>query len=391
MQLDRRIDKINQLVTAFSQGRFAMRLNVDDRNDELNACMWSFNILGEELETIAITRDYFNAIFNTIDEMVMVITSKGLLDDVNLAVSDQLGYRKDQLIGQSVDLVAGPGAFQLFRKTGKQALGRRFVRLERQVFITAGGSQFPVDLTLKFVDKDPPQLSKGILLTAKNATDRINAENRVLRAVIDALEQERLRLARDLHDSVGQQLAASRLLVNAAANECGSAEQARKLAAAKLSLDQAQAEIRNVCFEIAPRTLAELGLLPALRELSDHIEQATGTRFKLFCSNGFPALPRSMEIDLFRIAQEFAHNAIRHGAATVIKLALTLGDETVGLQLNDNGYGFDPDHPPGTGMGLQNIKTRVQSHAGQLGLSSAPGATDLRVTMPLMVEPDKKS
>jgi signal transduction histidine kinase len=91
-------------------------------------------------------------------------------------------------------------------------------------------------------------------------------------------------------------------------------------------------------------------------------------------------LGRALEIDLFRVVQEFVGNAVRHGEATVVRVRIRGGPGSVGLLLRDNGKGFETATVQGRGMGLRNMHSRVTSHGGLFRLVSSPGnGTEARI------------
>jgi len=381
--MDKRIDQINQLLTAYSQGRFDMRLPLTNVNDELNACIWGFNIIGEELEEIAITRDYFDAIFNTVSEMVLVVTAKGVIEDLNRAVSDQLGYPKEGLIGQPLDILTGESARSLFREFRQLRAKNGVFMIRNKSFVTITGRAFPVDLSIKYLDGRLRQQPRRILLTAKDLTAQIAAENKGLRAVIDGQEQERRKLARDLHDGLGQKLAAINFLVMAATRECKEEKANQKLSIAQDNLLKAIEEMHRIAFSLMPKTLEDFGLAEAVRELAAQVQHSSSITVNIRQSENFPSVPGPLKIDLFRVVQECIANAIRHSDATRINIHFGASPGQFTLQIVDNGQGFDPTLTGG-GMGLRNMHSRVKSHNGHFRIKARPGAgTTIEITIPI--------
>lgn len=187
--------------------------------------------------------------------------------------------------------------------------------------------------------------------------------------------EERNRLARDLHDSVKQQvfaasmqLASSRTLLSR-----GDAEQAGKyLVEAQQLVQQTQQELTSLIRELRPAELDGQGLEAALREQvlrwSKQSEMVANLRVEGNC-----ILPRNVEDALFRVAQEALANIARHSRATLVQLKLELSTTQVSLSIVDNGQGFDSTRLNGRGVGLQSMRERMRAISGDLHLSSQPG------------------
>jgi PAS domain S-box-containing protein len=429
--MNKQLRYVHTLLAAYSAGNFKKRLKLSNKLDETDAIISGIHMLGEELMDITISRDFFNKIFNTISEMVFVLSSKGIIEEVNRAACDQLGYEKEDLLGRALDGATGCTDSTLFRQIIRHRSPGRLLRLDGRSFTTAKGVAFPVHITVKFMWDRPYQRPGSILLTAKDVTEQLAAENLLLREMINALEQERLRLAQDFHDSLSQQLSGIKFLVGSVVRECGQegllqelktthsalekilaqklpdglgeplsvirfqlveatkayGQEMQKLQAANGSLVDVLAEIRSICFDLMPRTLADFGLLMAVREYCNHAGRYRKVRFSIYHPADFPTLPKDLEIDLFRIIQEFIANALKHGKATLIKVQFSWSSEQVRLQLTDNGKGFwnDNEPPDSSGMGIRNMQSRVKSHNGIFKLNALPGkGTALTIQLPLV-------
>lgn len=380
--MNQRVINIQRLVASYSAGDFGKRIALSENLDETDAVISALHMLGEELAALTVSRDYFNNIFNTVSEMVLVLTAKGEIEELNKAVCDRLGYLKSGLIGRRVEVLTGDGKPSLFRQIRKQPGPDGLVRIWNRSFVTTIGDRLPVELVARVLPGAGVRGRGSILLTAKDMGPRQAAENRLLRAVIDAQEQERQRLARDLHDGLGQQLSAVKFLVSTAARECASPGLREKLQAANESLFDVLALTRRVCRNLMPPSLEDFGLIETVRELGQQLEQAGIMRVSVEVGRDFPELPRPLQIDLYRVVQEFVSNAVRHGEATYLQVRFAGRGEEVEVRLRDNGKGFDPVQVQGNGMGLRNMHSRIRSHQGVFLLESWPGkGTEVRVRL----------
>jgi signal transduction histidine kinase len=247
---------------------------------------------------------------------------------------------------------------------------------------TANGKQMPVVIAAGNLFNDNKR-KIGILLTAKDTTLQTQTENLIIRTIIDTQEKERLRLAKDIHDSLGQQLSAIKFYISTSAELSNDAEQKAILTKSNEALTRAIAEMRSICFNLMPETLEEFGLIEAIKELCTQIQHAKKINFRVIVATEFPKIRKEIEIDLYRIIQEFVNNAMKHGRATSIIIKFRCTSTQIKIALADNGKGFDIDTLTSKGMGLQNIESRTKSHNGVISIKSEPGrGTKLAIAIP---------
>lgn len=202
-----------------------------------------------------------------------------------------------------------------------------------------------------------------------------------------AAQEERNRLARDLHDSIKQQIFG--IHVSAAAAQArweSDPEGARKaLADVRRSAHEAMVEMQAMLHQLRPQALAGTGLVEALREQCEALGYRSGAEVSLELGNPVPdeRLPPGAQETLFRIAQEALANVARHARAHKVRVGLGREGEAVRLQVEDDGQGFDPGTAT-AGMGLRNLRERSESLQGALEITSTPGAgTRITVFVPL--------
>lgn len=218
--------------------------------------------------------------------------------------------------------------------------------------------------------------------------ERQLAENAQLReqAAQAAVAAERLRLARDLHDSVSQALYSQTLYAEAAIRQLASdnpERAAEHLQQLKETARQALREMRLLIFELRPSPLQENGLAAALRHRLDAVESRAGIDTSLEVDADAP-IPPEVETSLYWIAQEALNNALKHARATELRLDLRVEAASIGLRIEDDGIGFDPAvRAEGTGFGLTGMQERCDQLGWRLQIQSAPGkGTIIHVEVP---------
>ncbi|HEX2224629.1 MAG TPA: sensor histidine kinase [Thermoanaerobaculia bacterium] len=208
-----------------------------------------------------------------------------------------------------------------------------------------------------------------------------------------AAQQERNRLARDLHDSIKQQLFSIRVgSATVDARWDGDPEGAREaLRRVRQSAHEATVEMQALLLQLRPAALANAGLVEALREQAEALGYRTGAKVEVEVGQLPPdgRVPAAAQEALFRIAQEALANVARHARASAVHIRLGRIPQSYGealvLEVQDDGQGFDPAAPESQrGMGLRNLRDRIQPFDGTVEVESAPGqGAAVRVSLPL--------
>jgi two-component system NarL family sensor kinase len=207
--------------------------------------------------------------------------------------------------------------------------------------------------------------------------------------VVDSQEQERARLARDLHDGISQWLVSIKLQIEAGIirlqGDAGQREQARACFERTAEhMGSVLAEVRRISHGLRPALLDDLGLGPALQHLAEEFSEHSGMPVAFSSAGEVEALPAPLGTVLFRIAQEALTNIERHAGARHVKLSLACVRGRVALTIDDDGKGFDPEgvaiHPQ-HGIGLRNMSERLDAVGGQLDIASSAAGTTVRASV----------
>lgn len=185
--------------------------------------------------------------------------------------------------------------------------------------------------------------------------------------------ETRNRFARDLHDSVKQQVFATSLQIAAARNMISRNPDsaAEHLGQADDLVRQAQRELNVLIHEMRPAALEDRGLAAAIREYADSWSKGSEIPAEVRV-RGEREIPLEIEQALFRVAQEALANAARHSGASKVELDLIYTSDSITLHVTDDGRGFDPEEPPGSGFGLQSMHGRLAALGGSVNVESQP-------------------
>jgi two-component system, NarL family, sensor histidine kinase UhpB len=213
--------------------------------------------------------------------------------------------------------------------------------------------------------------------------DRLESERQQSgRRVLAAQEAERVGIARDLHDEVGQLLTGVLLHLNSIAEAVPTHRD--EIDAAKQAVRVALDEVRRISSELRPEMLEHLGLVSALTELSTTFARVSGLRVERQFEPALPKLSADTELALYRIAQEALTNVARHAAATKVTIALEHGPGSVVLSVSDDGRGFDGERQEQGG--LRSMRERALLIDGALAIKPGRrGGVEVRLEVPAVV------
>jgi len=239
-------------------------------------------------------------------------------------------------------------------------------------------------LEFKALAKQAEQIQKlgaeQAKLSQKLATEKAEDQEKRIQEIVS---QERNRLARELHDSVSQQLFAASMLMSAITEDRRDAGQDKQLVVVEDIIHQAQLEMRALLLHLRPVPLRNKSLQEGIQELLEELAQKVP--MKIDWKTESLQLDKGIEDHLFRILQESVSNTLRHAKANSIDVLLIERDEMVILRIVDDGMGFELDQTKTGSYGLQNMKERAVELGGSLKIVSVPGnGTRLEVKIPLL-------
>jgi two-component system sensor histidine kinase UhpB len=246
--------------------------------------------------------------------------------------------------------------------------------LARRVDLTRPGQRVPVGHYNSEVSE--------LATTFNEMLARLENERRdSTRRVLAAQEGERLRIAQELHDEVGQTLTAVLLQLGRSARHAGprlGAELLETQETARASLE----DVRRISRELRPEALDDLGLTSALVALTERFAQGGGLRVSRSLDRELPPLSEEAELVIYRVAQEALTNVARHAGTDRAELSLSAADGRLTLRVLDDGRGFDPQRAEGGG--LRGMRERAVLVGAGLSVMRRPrGGTEVRLSVPV--------
>ena len=235
---------------------------------------------------------------------------------------------------------------------------------QRWLFFSLGLGLISILIWLFFKNQQ-----KLLKMKQQQETDRHEIQEQLAKDILDAEEKERSRIARELHDGIGQQLVAAHL--NLASLEVSNADQNELLANTRSLVEDSLSEVRSVSHIMLSNALLRSGLAGAVRDFVQKIKQ--NLRIHLEINGLDQRMDSTTELVLFRIVQELMGNIIKHAQATEVFIQLSRESGELLLCVEDNGVGFDSTNQKSGGVGLRNIQNRVAYLHGSVEIDSQPG------------------
>ena len=309
---------------------------------------------------------------------------------INPCAANITGYSVEELLSLNVERLVHPDfRAQVLERAQARLRGEAVPARYELKILTKQGEERWVDFAATVAQyKGQP----AIIGTAFDITERKQAEQylqEVSGRLILAQEEERSRIARELHDNLSQRLA----LVTIGLEELSqrTAESAGRPDLQSLS-DQTKeiaAEVHHLSRELHPSQLEMLGLVAAVQSFCTEVSRQKGLWVE-FVHEGVPrTLPSEVRLCLYRVVQEALQNVCKHSRANQVRIELTGSPEALQLRIADQGVGFDPDSDTTqAGLGLISMRERVRLVNGRISVYSAPGqGTHVEVRVPLAPQP----
>ena len=322
------------------------------------------------------------------DYAIFLLTPTGEVATWNPGAERFKGYKAHEIIGKHFRKFY-PEQDQLSRKPEYELeIAAKAGRFEDEGWrIKKDGSRFWANVIITAI-RDPQNRLVGFGKITKDLTERKQAEEQLRdlsSRVLKAQEDERSRLGRELHDSVGQYLVAvkmdlDRLETQKHSDELKTRAQIRGCSA---SLEHAIQEVRTMSYLLYPPMLEETGLPMAIRWHLDGFSKRSGIESTYEISAAITRFPHDVELALFRVFQESLTNVHRHSQSTTVHIRLIMDDGRVVLEVSDKGKGIPPASQASEGVGIRGMRERIRHLSGKFEITSTGNGTTVKATVPI--------
>jgi PAS domain S-box-containing protein len=342
-------------------------------------------------EALRASEERYRELFENAKDALYVHDLSGRYVSLNRAAEELTGFSRDEIIGKHFSNFVVPRDLKHARTNFCKKLDEVLETSYEVDLLTKDRRRVPVEVVSRLIYENGEPI--GVQGTARDITERRRAQEALQmysRRLIEAQEAERQSLARELHDEIGQVLTAVRINLHAVQSTHREDGSLPELEESIVIVDEALGRIHELCLELRPSLLDNLGLAAALRWYVDRYRERTGIVAEVL--NGFEGrgrLPQELETQCFRIAQEALTNIARHARATRVSIQLKCAAEKLVLTIIDNGIGFDTEYllkaeSSASTLGLRGMKERALAMNGRIVIASTPGSgTQIEATFPL--------
>ena len=336
-------------------------------------------------DTIRESEEKFRTVFRDAGVGMVIVSPEGRFLAANGTFCECLGYTEEELLGKSVESITLADDWPAFSKRLSEALagGDRLQRVEKRCVHKSGRIVYTESTAslIRSLDGKPRYFVGGIL----DVTNRREAEaalSNINRRLIEAQEQERMRIGRELHDDVTQRLAL--LAVELAQLQENPTEIQSRVGRLRQETSELLNDVEALSHELHSSKLQYLGVVAGIRSWCKEFGERQNMEID-FRTDVAGAVASEIGICLFRVLQEALHNAVKHSGVKRFEVRLTERSNQVHLLVSDSGKGFDVDSAmQGKGLGLISMRERVRMVHGTIAIESNPmGGTTIEVRVPI--------
>ncbi len=330
----------------------------------------------------------YRAVFEASPDGILIVDAKGVIRDLNPQVEAVFGYARDELVGEPVEILMSDAlravhehhreryAENPHRRPMGTDLVLRAQRRDRSIF--------PVEISLS-----PWNSGDGlrVICSIRDITDRERRRG-FSEGALRSVEEERQRIARELHDDTAQRLATLMLRVRLLGLEVDPERRQSAIEDLREQILQAVEGVKRIARGLRPPELEEVGLEMALLAHLRNLREQTGFEVEMKLDSVDHLLTEESKLAMYRIVQESLSNAVRHSGAVRARLTLGADDGIVFAEVQDDGRGFKSDQAAegGGGLGLVGMQERAVMVGGRVTVDSVPGeGTRVRIDFPTSV------
>ena len=327
------------------------------------------------------------ALVDSAVEGIITIDERGTVESINPSACKLFGQESGDVVGRNVNMLM-PEPYhsrhddymRAYLRTGQAriiGIGREVVGRRKD------GTTFPLYLSVSEFYVSGRRMFTGVV---RDISDR----RRLEREVLEIGSQEQRRIGQDLHDGLCQHLTGVAFALEVLGNKLGarSAPETQSIRKIAELVDQAISQARELARGLQPVMLEAVGLVAALKELSEKVESLFHIACLFVCDGPVLVHDNAVATHLYRITQEAISNAVKHGKAKTVVIELTAEEGELRLKVTDDGIGLGNARGDGKGIGLQTMEYRARFIGGTLAvLPGKTGGTTVACAVPLFSEP----
>jgi len=321
-------------------------------------------------------------LLQNVNDSIIYTDLEGIIQFVNEGTNYTFGYKPGDLTGNTLAM--------LFPEQYKDlSITELFVVIDFQPYesVWQGRNKkgdliwLDVKINLMHTSYGKPE---GYIIVSKDISFLKKAEVEIISSLITGEDNERKRIATDLHDGLGQILTASSLNFNGLKKniKCLTEKKQNQYNSGLAFLNKAIEETRNIAHNLMPKAIEHFGLIPAITSLLNAVKKSSDFKISISENIGIKRLDQQLEINMYRITQEILNNAIKHSKAKNLSFQYRIHDNELIFIYEDDGVGFNYNKEKTKGEGLKNITNRITSLSGFISINSKIGkGTSISIEM----------
>jgi len=357
-----RLTDISDLLVDYSKGNFKSKAKVSSQLDEIDSIIMGINMLGEELEETTISKNIFENIFNSVSNILFVVNYDGIIIE-----SNNLG-KKIKTIKINKTKLSDICKIKDIKDSFKLLYNNINEQFE-STLMDKKNNPIYAQTSLVHLSSIINNNNDNYLVITEDITEKKEHHLQIIKTIINTQENERKRVADDLHDSLGQELSSIRMMISAINKENISPSNLSIINTCNSILEKSITDLRSICFNLMPASLESSDIITATNELLDN----TIIETKFHSNSNYIFLEKENNIAVYRVIQEFLNNSIKHAKATLVTIQFNLNSDKLTVKLLDNGKGFNLKGIKSKGRGLMTMKNRIDSINGYFIIKSKKG------------------
>lgn len=294
------------------------------------------------------------------------------ISSVNQAAIEKYGYSEDEFLNMTILDIRPEKDVEAVKRLISKSKNEIRAHGKDWVHLTKSGKELIVKITSSVINY---RNKKQRLVIAHDISEQREAEERALSAIIEGEERERQRIAKELHDGLGQYLSASNMNLKSVYEDLENIPESLKstFKTGLHFLDHAISETRSISQNLMPKAIQDYRLGMAVESLINQLRKTHDIHFYLYTNLEDVELGDKIQINFYRILQEALNNSVRHGKPNKIEVQLVYSEGELFMTIEDDGTGFKMNDIKGKGIGIRSMKTRVGAMSANMDIVSKAG------------------
>jgi PAS domain S-box-containing protein len=370
------------------------------RADEIGTLANTFNKMTEDLRRTTVSKNFFDNIIESMNDTLIVVGRDSKIKEVNKAMCELMGYRKEELIGSNINIIVSDDE-KNFADEGFQRLVEEPNIINQEIdYQTKKGKRIPM-LFSSATLKNKDGVIEGFVCIARDITERRRSEEALRQSekelhflssqLMKAQEEERKRLSIELHDELGQALMVLKLKLSSIRDGLKTDQESLQAKCNEMVgyINEVTENVRRLSRDLSPSIMEDLGLSAAIRWLIETFTKHSNIESSVDMTEIDNLFSQDGKIAIYRIIQECLTNIAKHAHATSVSIVINKRDDNVLFSIEDNGKGFNMEEvckkdSVKKGLGLSSIYERTRVLKGSLDIWSEEGiGTRVTFTIPI--------